>query len=300
MFKPFLAPNNKINLETIPYPQMASYKFDGIRCIFKDGQMYTRSLKQVPNIKLHERFSLLKKYSVDNDVILDGELWCRSVPFNELSGIVRQFDCKLPDDLFFYCFDYIKNEKYEEEFITRVTRYMDLHIHDFIWIRAVDQWEIDNADATESLFNRALDEGFEGLILRNPKGYYKTGRATVKENLMYKVKPFETFDAMVTGVIQATEVNEGAEKKTNELGRSVTSKKQGDRHLIEKASAFEVEYNGKSLKVTLAMTDEEKEAVWKTWTNYIGKTIEYKGMLVGAKDLPRHPVFLRFIDTEVK
>jgi len=42
------------------------------------------------------------------------------------------------------------------------------------------------------------------------------------------------------------------------------------------------------------MTDEEKEEVWKNRCQYIGVMIEYKGMLVGSKDLPRHPVFLRF------
>lgn len=41
------------------------------------------------------------------------------------------------------------------------------------------------------------------------------------------------------------------------------------------------------------MTDEEKEEVWKYRKKYLGKIIEYKGMLVGSKDLPRHPVYLR-------
>ena len=69
----------------------------------------------------------------------------------------------------------------------------------------------------------------------------------------------------------------------------MTSKKVGDRILIEKASAFWVKYNGQDLKVTLAMTDPEKEEVWQNRDTYIGRMIEYKGMLVGAKDVPRHP-----------
>jgi len=42
------------------------------------------------------------------------------------------------------------------------------------------------------------------------------------------------------------------------LAESVTSHKKDDRHLIEKASTFLVNYEDKELKVTLAMTDEEK------------------------------------------
>jgi len=60
-FKPMLAPNEKIDISTLKYPLLASYKLDGIRCIFKDGQMYSRALKQFPNIKLRERFAELAK-----------------------------------------------------------------------------------------------------------------------------------------------------------------------------------------------------------------------------------------------
>jgi len=38
----------------------------------------------------------------------------------------------------------------------------------------------------------------------------------------------------------------------------------------------------------------KKEEVWKNKEKYIGRIIEYKGMLVGAKDVPRHPTFVRF------
>ena len=153
---------------------------------------------------------------------------------------------------------------------------------------------VNNKKEIENLFEIALKDGYEGLILRNPKGKYKYGRGTLKEGLIYKVKPFLTFDSKITGVVQATKVDPNAEKKTNELGRSVTSKKKDDRILIEKASAFDVQYEGQGLKVVLAMTDEEKEEIWANKESYIGRWIEYKGMLIGAKDVPRHPVMIRF------
>ena len=161
------------------------------------------------------------------------------------------------------------------------------------YFKVVATKQLNNKEEVEAYFEEALENGFEGLILRNPDGRYKFGRATVKENLIFKVKSFVTFDAKIIGVIQATEVREGAEKKTDELGRSVTSKKKDDRVLIEKAAAFVVLYEDKPLKVTIAMTDEEKIEVWKNRSKYIGRYVEYKGMLVGAKDLPRHPNTIR-------
>ena len=36
------------------------------------------------------------------------------------------------------------------------------------------------------------------------------------------------------------------------------------------------------------------EEIWKNRESYLGRWIEYRGMLVGAKDLPRHPTMTRF------
>lgn len=307
MFKPMLAPNDTVNLEEIKYPLLASVKMDGIRCIFKNGEILSRSLKQIQNKQLREKFEPLRKYSEANNVILDGEIFSPKLTFQEITHFVMTQDLGdelVPESLKFYCFDMVSEVNLDVPFASRIenvkhiaTRYNRCNVPPFcddkVWVH-VDQTLVSNKEEVVELFAKALEMGQEGLILRDPNGKYKTGRGTVKEGLIYKVKPFETFDAKVTAVIQATEVREGAEKKTNELGRSVTSKKKDDRVLIEKASAFEVMYNGLPLKVTLAMTDEEKEYTWGNKHNFIGRTIEYKGMLVGAKDLPRHPVFLRF------
>jgi len=294
-FKPMLAPNEKVELKDLKFPLLASYKLDGIRCIFKDGQMYSRALKQFPNIKLRERFSELAEIAHKEGVILDGELLSKSLTFNELSGITRQLDKELPDDLFFYCFDAIPCEQYDLSFKTRIDILETLPFV-FYYMKLVKQWSILRPEEIEPLYENSLAWGCDGLILRDPNGRYKFGRGTIKEGLIYKMKPFMTFDAKIIGIIQATEVREGAEKKINELGRSVTSKKKDDRILIEKAAAFVVMYEGKELKVTIAMTDEEKEEVWKNQKKYLGRMIEYKGMLVGAKDLPRHPVYVRMRD----
>jgi len=296
-FKPMLAPNTTIDIKTLKYPLLVSYKLDGIRCIFRNGEMTSRSLKQFPNIQLRKRFEYLAKVSREQNIILDGELLSKSTTFNELSGLTRQLDKELPEDLNFYCFDSIIESKFDMPFEQRVTnlnKYVNLGYSGYL--RNVKQKLLYTVEEVNKYYEEALDWGCDGLILRDPNGKYKFGRGTVKEGLIYKMKPYQTFDAKIIDVIQATEVREGAEKKINELGRSVTSKKKDDRVLIEKASAFVVIYKGKELKVTIAMTDEGKEEVWKNRKKYIGRTIEYKGMLVGMKEdgLPRHPVFLRF------
>lgn len=291
-----LCPNEVVKIEDMKYPLFASYKLDGCRLLFKDGQMYSRSLKQFPNIQLRSRFESLAKLTKEENIILDGELLAKSLTFNELSGLTRQLNKELPPDLYFYCFDLINDKNYDETFeyrILNLIRFQDILEKESKYIKIIPQKIINKSEEINSLYEEAMEWGCDGLILRAPEGRYKLGRATVKEALAYKLKPFQTFDSTIIDIIQATEVLETAEKKINELGRSVTSKKIRDRVLIDKASAFAVMYEGKELKVTIAATDEEKEEIWKNRKSYIGRWIEYKGMLVGAKDLPRHPTTLR-------
>lgn len=306
-FKPMLAPNQEVNLDEINYPILASYKVDGIRCIFYKGQILSRSLKQIQNKQLREKFEQIRKYSEVNDLIVDGEIYSPELTFQAITSFVMTQDftdkksikkfgkvMNIPEHLKFYCFDILIEGFEDEPFRQRIDSVYD-RLSDYKDILVPLHHDLFQCkEEIEAYFESALNKGYEGLILRNPKGKYKFGRGTIREGLIYKCKPFRTFDAQITGVVQATKVDPNAEKKINELGRSVTSKRVGDRNLIEKASAFNVKYEGKDLKVVLAMTDEEKKEVWKNRDKYIGKWIEYKGMTVGSKDVPRHPVMTRF------
>lgn len=291
-FKPLLAPNEEIDIKILKYPLLASYKIDGIRCILKDGQMFSRSLKSFPNIRLRYHLAPLKNYCKDKNILLDGELYCPSLQFNELSGLCRQLDKPLPEDFKFYCFDMVRNNEFNEIFCNRIDNLKQANIKENHMI-LVEEKEVNNPEEANRYYEEALEWGCDGLILRNPLGIYKFGRARIKENIIFKMKPFRTFDAKIIRIGQATEVREEAEKKVNELGMSVTSKKKEDRILIDKASVFYVIYDGKELKVSIALTDEEKIEIWKNQNKYIGRWIEYKGMLVGSKDLPRHPTLVR-------
>ncbi|RLI98729.1 MAG: hypothetical protein DRP08_07915 [Candidatus Aenigmatarchaeota archaeon] len=312
-FLPMLAPNQQPNLNDIQYPILASYKLDGLRCIFLKGEMLSRSLKPIVNKQLREKFKPIADYSRKYDLILDGEIYSHELTFQEITRFVMTKDfedvksvkkhgnvLEIPNHLKYYCFDCIENDNFDKEFSARVEDVYKVALEFDNLIIPVRQHRVSSKEAVEVEFDVALENGFEGLILRSYEGRYKCGRGTLKEGIIYKVKPYRTFDGVITEVIQSTEVDPNAEKKTNELGRSVTSKKKDDRILIEKASAFRVDYEEHELKVVLAMTDDEKEMVWKQRALHIGRTIEYKGMLIGSKDVPRHPVMLRFIDKRSK
>ena len=333
-FKPLLAVDATEHLDNVKFPKLASTKFDGIRCVFHPEKgMISRSFKKIQNLQLQFKFEQMQEHAEMTNIIFDGELYSHDLNFQEImrtcmtqdfwttkgsrrimeeKGFTdfldyKKYVSKLIDSISFYCFDCVGmlSDSHKAPFVNRQMTIKDI---DLPFVIPVEQWEVHSADEVRDAFKKALDKGFEGLILRDPNGPYKFGRSTLKEEYLLKCKPFESFDGQVIEVIQATEVDPNAEKTVNELGRSVTSKKKDDRIPIEKASAFKVRYiedvtdlqgvpqeqYGHELKVSLAMTDVEKEEVWKNRDSYIGKWIEYKGMVVGAKDVPRHAVMLRF------
>lgn len=308
-YKPLLAPNNEVNLNEINYPLLASTKLDGIRVIFYKGQILTRSLKKLLNKQLNIKFEALRKYSEDYNLILDGEIYSHELTFQEIISfcMTQDFEDKksikkygeikqIPKSLKFYCFDAIRNDEFDKDFSLRYAENV-LKVERAFPRLAISVFhkQVKNEQEVENYFEEVLKEDYEGLILRSLNGRYKCGRGTLKEGIIYKVKKFRTVDAKILDIVQATEVNPDVEKKTNELGRSCTSHKKNDRHLIEKASAFVVDYHGQNLKVTLSMTDVAKKHVWNNQNEYINKWVEYKYMAIGMKEggLPRHPTTIR-------
>lgn len=291
VFKCQLFPNEQTEPEAMSYPLIASYKLDGARMIFNKGELQTRSGKPVVNIRIHEKYQWLKDITSTLGIVIDGEFYSHEAEFGDIMSVFRSHDKEVPEDMEFWAFDYIEHEL-NYDFETR-HHYM-MEFCDRQGIKYPDSFIANDSVKANAIMRLALQEGYEGLILLSPNSRYKHGRITAKSGDGYKLKPYLTFDSKIISVVQATEVDPNADKTINELGRSVTSKKQDDRILIEKAAAFEIIYEGQTVKVVLAMTDKEKEEVWRNKEDYIGRTIEWKGMTVGMKDVPRHPVFLRF------
>lgn len=317
-FAPQLCPNDEIDINQLTYSLLISIKLDGCRLLAKDGQLLTRSLKPLQNQQLRDKFYPLARFSENNNVMLDGEIFAPNIPFqfivscfmtqdynNKLA--IKKWDelCKehnffmsreeVFNQLKFYMFDCLPNEQVLYVFKRRIefTKQISMQFPELI--EFVEHKVVNNPQEVEAFFNEALEKGMEGAILRNPESPYKWGRCTVRENNSFKLKPWATTDSKIIGIVQATEVNEDAEKTTTELGRSRTSKKAEDRHLIEKANAFLVDYEGKELSVPIAMTDEQKTYIWFHQNEYIGKYLEYKFMKIGMKEngLPRIPRMVR-------
>jgi len=287
-FKPMLAVN--ADRDKIKYPCFCSNKLDGIRCIFKDGEMLARSLKPITSETLQKRFQWIKDLTVELDIIVDGELYCHGMEFRDISRYVRKTDIEVPEDIKFHCFDIVLSENYGEIFTDRIRRLGDGEWGDSMV--GVKQLRINNEKELDEEFERALEDGYEGLILRSRNSPYKCGRSSANEGYLLKIKPFLSFDAKVIDVVERMEnLNES---KKNELGRSFKRNTKEDKRGTGIAAVFTVMYEGVEGGVTLTGDEAFRREIWENKENYIGKMIEYKAMIVGMKDFPRHPNFMRF------
>ena len=348
IFKPYLLPNEQPDLDTLNYELLASTKLDGCRMeVYKD-KLVTRSLKSVPNKQINEKFEPLRLYTESNNTMMDGEIYAEGIPFYMISSCFMTQDyttktaikkwAKLCEEygvnltreevlnkFKFYMFDCVQDEMYDEPFEMRTNRVYKIANEFPNLIVPVQQIMVHSANDVRTMFKQVLNKGYEGLILKAPGGRYKCGRATIKESLAFKVKPYVTLDAQIIGVKQATKVDPNAPKTTNELGKSVTSKKQADRILIPRAKTFTVNYekeciscngtgvvhngcmgfrcancgciDGKikcEVDVSIGGTEAERDEIWVNKKSYINRWIEYRGLQVGAKDVPRHSTMVRF------
>jgi DNA ligase-1 len=296
IFKPMLAPNDKVDLDIIKYPIMVSTKLDGIRAIFKDGHLLSRSLKEIPNKQLQEKYQHLKDYSKNNNVILDGEFYGVGLTFQEITHNVMTEDLdlineKLPEKLMFFCFDCIIDQNPEQLFKERYDFIKKLKLNGIVIVK---QNIINSKEEIDNLFKIALEGGYEGLILKALSSKYKFGRVTLKSGDMFKLKPFITFDGKIIGVEER--FKNTSEKYTNELGRSQRHSFKDEVEPTGIAACFVVTYDGFEQRVIITGDEAFRREIWNNQKAYIGKIIEFKGMVVGSKERIRHPTFIRFRD----
>jgi DNA ligase-1 len=140
-----------------------------------------------------------------------------------------------------------------------------------------------------------LLKGYEGVILRSPAAGYKFGRSTANEQGMLKLKRFEDAEATIIGFVER--MHNGNVATTNELGRTARSSHQENKHGLGDLGALHLlTPDGIEFFCGTGFDDNLRKEIWDNRPKYLGRLTKYKHFPVGAKDLPRHPVFLGFRD----
>lgn len=281
MFRPMLATDAE--LDKLKFPLLASAKLDGVRAVVRDGVVYSRSNKPIPNVYVQ---NLLDTYEHFDGELIVGEPTSKTVYRDTVSHVMSHD--KQNYDLRFYVFDHVKRPT--EQYIKRQSAII-IHPH----VVKHEQHYVSDLATLLALEENMLDVGYEGLILRDPNAPYKYGRSTVKEGYLLKLKRFVDAEATIVGCFERE--HNGNEATINELGRTKRSSHKAGKTGRGDLGGFVLRTSeGVEFSVGTGFTDAERASYWASQDNLVGKIAKYKFFEVGVKTAPRHPVWLGFRD----
>lgn len=296
MFKPHLACDAK--LDQLTFPLYVQYKIDGVRGMVQDDKCTGRSLKPFKNKKLVEYFSRPCFNGFDFEIGAtkpnDPDL-CRLT--TSLTGTING---ELP--AFIIVFDYLTPETIDLPFKERM-EVLEAYIqHGFgqspdVAIYVSPQYKMNSLEELMAFYESALEQHYEGLVIRKQDGNHKNNRCTVTEGNYLRLKPTKDAEGEFLRVEEAYE-NQN-EATINELGHTERSSHKENKVPKGMIGAIWIKdlKSGQEIKIGAGkMTHEERKYYFEHQEELHSYLIKYKFLGTGKKDKPRHARFHSFRD----
>ena len=298
--RPMLAPHTSVDLDTFnSYPVYVSPKYDGIRCLIMDGKPVSRTLKPISNQFISSTLKMLSlPDGLDGEIVTYKDFDCLQMEtYNEVQSKVMSV--KGESYFLFNVFDWIRPELYVHRHGELGYWWGKQTIHHFNRVNIVPQQICSSKEHIENWEQHYLKLGFEGLMLKSTQGYYKQGRATLNEGIIWKLKRFEDSEALVVGMEEEMENSNPIE--VNELGQNYRSKSlqnmtpKGTMGKLICRDIHHPEYEQFEIGTGFSRRDREE---W--WDQRLAldhakegqPIIKYKYQRFGMKNKPRQPVYL--------
>lgn len=283
-FKPLLAYTVK-NPEALRFPVLVSPKLDGIRCVIHNDQPVSRTLKPIPNLFIQRELGFYPPF--------DGELMVGDpldpAAFNKsTSGIMSRYG---EPDFTYWVFDYVEAAFLRMSFETRLLMAKETVKH---WprVKLVPHVQANNAEELMRLEAHYVGLGYEGVMVRDPRGTYKFGRSTESQGLLGKVKRFEDTEGIIVGYEELMH-NEN-EATINNLGYQERSTAQAGQIPGGTLGALIVSHPDweDTFGIGTGFTADERFTLWQIRDTLRGQSVKFKHQPAGAKDKPRFPSYL--------
>ena len=253
----------------IKFPCFVQRKFDGTRCV------------SIPNLGLFSRNK--KKYThldhitqeinmLPANIILDGELYSESISFQEIVGIVKRQTLSKNDiqkqlHVKLFVYDIINDQPYHKRYQSLIALFQKHKFNNLVLVHS------DVCDSKEDMMEKHalyVEQGYEGIMLRNKNGLYKGTRS----NDLQKYKQFMDDEYKVVGFEEGNGLEKGAVIWVCENKYKVP---------------FRVRPRG---------TRESRQELFTNGLNYIGKMLTVRFQELTNDGIPRFPVGIAFRDYE--
>jgi DNA ligase-1 len=268
------------------FPYLASAKLDGIRCVIIDDKPVSLTLKPIPNKFVQTKLSDERLNGLDGELIVGApnSPECFRITSSRLMSHGEE------PPFIFHVFDDVTHPEapFSERLASAKARLSALkHPH----CELVPHQLITSVSEFETAEREAIEQGYEGLMLRSLTGCYKFGRSTLKENILIKVKRFSDSEAIVIGFEEL--LHNANIAVTNALGHTKRSSNQDGKHGLDTLGSLLLRdvSSGVEFSCGSGFSAEERQAVWSDKPAFFGQLVKYKYFAVGVKNKPRHPVF---------
>lgn len=272
----------------IMFPCFVQPKLDGLRCImYRDpvtGELHCQSRTgSYFETMDHIKASLAHVFAKHPTLLFDGELYTTEIPFEELAGLIKKKKLTPGDKdrlcaIEYHIYDIVDETKPFEErhaMLRKIfaqnaaSRMASPHAHAIAsdhlpqFIRLVPTTEAKTPAEFRTQFGEFIEQGYEGIMLRNKKGMY---RCNYRSHDLQKYKEFLEDEFSIVGFTQG----DGRDKGTI-IWICVTKE-------------------GKEFNVRPRGTMEHRRKLFQTGEKYVGKklTIIYQELTEEGK--PRFPV----------
>jgi DNA ligase-1 len=287
-------------LDNLSYPLFAQPKFNGVRCIVNNATCLSNSGKPLPSAFLH-RFK--------NLVNFDGELICGDPTDNDVLrttvSAVMTVGSMIP--VTYYAFDWIDAEPHKIPFIERYKILEDIFsslkpknadAENAFNVKLVPCITCHNKEEILAYESVLLEQGHEGVILRDPQGTYKNGRSTISEQKLLALKRRESGTATIVAVNEL--FNNYNEAYLDELGLTKRSSAKADQYPADMLGSLTVKdctsntdskYYGTEFNIGTGFSLEDRKRLWSMRSKLIGRKVSYTYFGVGIFNKPLHAAY---------
>ena len=259
------------------FPMLAQPKLDGVRVIADVNVdtgvvlFFSRSGKPFTTFDhLSEPLLDLCKQAGENHIRLDGEIITGS--FNKTVSEARRKDSQALDAQY-HIFDWIDDKRAQKPYRERVmaldaleANTLDQNGNPLGAVRFVRVYEVSCQSEADDFYQYFLDQGYEGLMLKDPHAPYQHKRSYA----WMKMKEEQSIDTPIIGWEWGTGKYEGM------------------------IGAFLIEHNGVRVKVGSGLSDELRDV---NPADLLQRLIEVSYQHETPDGSLRHPRFKRFRDT---
>ena len=265
--------------DPISYPVRVEAKLDGLRCIAvkHNGEvsMFTRSgtpIETLPRIK-----AAIESLPGD-DFVFDGEAMASS--WEDSASVMMSSKSKKDDsDMRYHIFDCLPFSEWQAQksdtpyFFRLVNLATTLGLPEGSPFRLVKSKTCENETELREFYSECLDEGYEGVMLKDVKAPYRWKRS----DAILKLKPVATEEGVIVGWYEAKE----STKRAGQFGGFVV-----------------LTPNGVTTRVGGGYCDDLKNKIFRDGPDiYVGKIAEVEHQPPFTPDGKlRFPVFCRFRD----